>query len=563
VRDDLIVLKLGGSVLPSEGGLRLAVHEVYRWRRAGRRVVCVVSALAGETDRLLGWARRLSPEPADAAVAAVASTGELQSAALLGVLLDRAGIAASVLSPAALRLRAEGPPLDATPASIDRGRLAEALDRDGVVVVPGFVGEDGSGRSVLFGRGGSDLTALFLARELGAPCRLVKDVDGLFESDPALPGPPSRRFERASFEAVLATDGTIVQHKAARFARDARVAFEVGGLGGDRPTYVGDWPSRFADDARVPRRPLRLAILGLGTVGGGVLDLVRDLPDTFDVVAVCARDAERARRLDVGHERFHSDPVRAATAGAEVVVELLGGQETARAAIAAAFDAGADVVTANKRVLAAHGAELRARAGSRRLLASAAVGGSAPILERIAARPSGAWREVRGVLNGTVNFVLDRTAAGMGLDDALSDARRRGLAELGEERDLSGLDAADKLAVIGQALGHQDLDVEVEGFGAEHLDRCRSAARRGRALRQVSRLALESSRPRASVRFEETGAEDPLHAVAGARNAVLLEARDGRSECIGGLGAGRWPTAEAVLADLLDLARGKSAVEGR
>ena len=555
MRDDLIVLKLGGSVLPSEGGLRLAVHEIYRWRRAGRRVVCVVSALAGETDRLLGLVRRLSPEPAEEASAAVAAGGELHSAALLGVLLDRAGIAASVLFPAALRLRAEGPPLDATPVALDRGRLEAALERDGVAVVPGFVGEDACGRSVLFGRGGSDLTALFLARELGARCRLVKDVDGLYEGDPALPGPPPRRFAEANFEAVLATDGTIVQHKAARFARDAGIPFEVGSLGRDDATRIGPWASTFDGALAGRRRPLRVAILGLGTVGGGVLDLLRDLRDAFEVVAVSARDSERARRLDVPRDRFHADPVRAAASGAEIVVELLGGRETARAAITAAFGAGADVVTANKRVLAAHGKELRALAGSRRLLASAAVGGSAPVLERIAARPSGAWREVRGVLNGTVNFVLDCTAAGAELEEALADAQRRGLAEQGAERDLSGLDAADKLAVIGQALGHEDLAVEIEAFGSEHLDRCRSAVRRGRALRQVSRLALEDARPRASVRFEETAAEDPLHSVAGARNAVLLEARDGAHECIAGLGAGRWPTAEAVVADLLDLAR--------
>src|SRR5262249_31644626 len=149
----------------------------------------------------------------------------------------------------------------------------------------------------------------------------------------------------------------------ARFARDARVAFEVGALGRDDATRVGPWPSRFVADSAARRSPLRVAILGLGTVGGGGLELVRDLPDVFEVVAVCAR------RLDPSRERCHVDPVRAAASGAEAVVELLGGRETARAAIAAAFRSGADVVTANKRVLAAHGRELRALAGPRRLLA--------------------------------------------------------------------------------------------------------------------------------------------------------------------------------------------------
>jgi homoserine dehydrogenase len=460
------------------------------------------------------------------------------------VFLDRAGISACVLTPSALRLRAAGPPLDATPVAIDRGRLEAALECDGVVVVPGFVGEDEKGRAVLFGRGGSDLTALFLASVLDARCRLVKDVDGLYERDPSLAGPLPRRFAEATFEDLLATDGTIVQHKAARFARDHAVAFELGGFNGVHPTRIGAGSSRFSTGDREAGRPLRLAILGMGTVGGGVLELVRELPDEFEI--------------DVAVDRAHGDPVGAAASGVDVVVELLGGREIARAAIAAAFASGAHVVTANKRVLAAHGAELRALAGSRRLLASAAVGGSAPILERIAEFARGELRGVRGVLNGTANFVLDRLAGGEDFENALAEARRRGYAERDATRDLGGQDAADKLALIGQALGLENLPVEIEGFGPEHVVRSRRAASRNSVLRQVAHLALDGSTPRAQVRMEEIDPLDPLHSVSGVRNAVVLETRDGGRECIEGQGAGRWPTAEAVLADLLELSRSRS-----
>ena len=220
MRERVIVLKLGGSVLLDEAALPSAVHEIYRWRRAGYAVAAVVSALAGETDRLLARAREAAPDGSPYTAAALAANGEALAASLLAAALDRAGVPACVLSPSALRLRAEGAPLDAAPAALDRGRLARALAREGVAIVPGFAGEDADGRTVLFGRGGSDLTALFLAHELGARCRLLKDVGALFERDPAAPGPPPRRYARASFADALALDGSIVQHKALRFARD-------------------------------------------------------------------------------------------------------------------------------------------------------------------------------------------------------------------------------------------------------------------------------------------------------------------------------------------------------
>jgi homoserine dehydrogenase len=545
VRHPVIVLKCGGSVVQSESGLRVAVHEVYRWRRAGYRVVCVVSALAGETDRLLAEVRGISPEHAPEAAAAVVATGELRSAALLGLFLDRAGIPASVLAPSALRLVATGPPASATPVAVDRARLEAALASHGVVVVPGFVGEDGSGRAVLFGRGGSDLTALFLASVLAARCRLVKDVDGLYERDPSRPGPRPRRYAAANFEDLLATDGTIVQHEAARFARAHDVRFELGSWNAEHPTEIGRGRTRF--EAGDPRRPLSVVVLGAGTVGGGLLELLRDLPGTLEVVGVCAR------RLD-------ADPVRMAGSGADVVVELLGGCEPARGAVLAALAAGSDVVTANKRLLAVHGQELRALAGGRRLLASAAVGGAAPVLERIAAAPRGSIADVRGVLNGTMNFVLDRLARGSELDAAVAEARRRGYAERDAARDLAGHDAADKLAVIGQALGLGTLAVEIEAFGPDHVARCRDAVARGAVLRQVARIACDRGRTRACVGFEEIEAADPLHGIGDVRNAVVLRSFDGSEELVAGTGAGRWPTAEAVLADLLDLCRAQAEI---
>jgi len=550
----VIVLKLGGSVLRSAGSLRLAVHEIYRWRRAGHPVVAVVSALGGETDELLRESRRACAHPAPGSVAAAVALGELKSASLLGLHLDRAGVSASVLSPAGVGFIAQGDPLDADPVALDGPRLARALERDGAVVLPGYVACDRDGRTVVLGRGGSDLTALVVASSLpGARCRLVKDVDGLYERDPAGAIPRPRRYARATWEDALAAAGSIVQHKALLFARARGLAFELGRLNGARPTRIGARSTRWSDAQDRPAR-LCVALLGLGTVGGGVHELLRDVEE-LEVVRIAVRGRAAGRGVDPS--LVTREVLDAARSGADVVVELIGGLEPARAAVAAALSAGAHVVTANKRLLAAHGAHLRSLAQrcGRSLLCSAAVGGSAPLLERVRARPPEAVRRVRGVLNGTTNFVLERIAAGVGLHAAVREARERGFAESDPALDLSGEDAADKLCLIASEMGL----VSIGPSSVRREALCeRSALRaRGRAgLRHVACLERTAGGARARVALEETAEDDPLHRVAAEHSAAVIELSDGTREVVRGKGAGRWPTAEAVVADLLELARG-------
>ena len=561
----VIVLKFGGSVLEYERSLGRAVHEIYRWRREGLGVVAVVSAFHGETDRLLARSRALGGGAHS--TAAAAATGESLAAALLGAALDRAGVPACVLSPAAIRLLAEGEAEDAAPIAVDTVSLAGALDREGVVVVPGFAGIDRRGRTVLLGRGGSDLSALFLAHALGARCRLIKDVDGLYEWDPAHPdarGRP-RRFELASWSDALATDGRILQHRAVRFAREHALEFEVARAGASVETRVGPEPAAFAA-AATPVRPLRLALLGLGTVGGGVWHLARELPDEFEIAAVVCRDRERARAFGVEESLLHADAGHALCADVDVVVECLGGLEPARGAIAAALALGRDVVSANKRVLAEHGDEFAALARARgaSLRGSAAVGGSAPILERVAACRREAIL-VRGVLSGSVNFVLERVGVGESLPRALEAARELGLTESDPARDLDGRDAADKLTLIAEVLGASRIGASRIGASRivatrEALDehvarRALDAHRRGMRLRQLAEVRLDARGVRASVRFQELDDDDALFDLPGASNAAEIVGAHGVLDRAIGTGAGRWPTAQSILGDLQQLAR--------
>lgn len=243
----LAVLKFGGSVLADAGCLPGVCGEVGRWRREGFSVIAVVSAFSGVTDRLVRTDEGIGDAQARAALHGL---GELESAARLAIRLQGAGIPASVLTPGGVGLIAEGPALDASPVSLRTSVVNARLAAGEVVVFPGFVALDRVGRPVLLGRGGSDLTALFLAAELFADrCRLVKDVDGLYDRDPAGPGPAAQRYQQATYADALATDGTIVQHKAVRFAEGRGRRFEVGALGGGEGTVIGAPRTVFAVEA--------------------------------------------------------------------------------------------------------------------------------------------------------------------------------------------------------------------------------------------------------------------------------------------------------------------------
>lgn len=246
----IAVLKFGGSVLKDHADVVRAREEIGTWRARGYRVVAVVSALEGTTDALVAQADRFATRtkgPDASAKAVLLATGELTSASLFGLELHRAGVRASVCTPWSIELKAEGHPLDAFPQSLDAKRLGTMLAASEVVVLPGFIGVDENARLVLLGRGGSDLSAIFVSICLNADrCRLIKDVDGLYECDPSHPDvrvgrmAPPRRFTRAHWNDALRLDGGIVQHKAVRFALEHRRVFEVGACGREDASIVGE-----------------------------------------------------------------------------------------------------------------------------------------------------------------------------------------------------------------------------------------------------------------------------------------------------------------------------------
>lgn len=574
----IVVIKLGGSVLRGSDDLARAAIEVYQHVRRGRRVIAVVSALYGATDRLLdlaaGWQGADHPE----ATALLASTGELAVAAQLALAVSRSGLGVRVATPATIGLRAAGPAHDAEPAGVDVPVIHALLEHSPVLVVPGFIALDDTGSTVLLGRGGSDLTAIYLAARLcedaaaahrsspRATCRLIKDVPGLFDKDPNQHA-HARRLASVSWDEALAIGGDILQPKAVRFALRTRTTIEVGALLDARRTLVGPFDTAYAEPQE-PQRTRRVHVLGAGTVGGGVLALLGLLPERFEVASVVCRDVARAwaphgGALGVARERVHADPLAAVerVRAGDIVIEALGGLEPAGACLRAALERGALVATANKAA-AAHDATLAERGVG----ISACVGGGGPLLECCArAAAAGPITRLEGVLNGTSNAVLNRVSKGDTLAAALAAARTAGLCEADAGRDLSGLDAADKVRILcrvafGVEIGAEA--IELEPITEESIARARGAAGgRAYALRHVATVERggPSGRLAAAVRLVALPIAHALADLTGAWNRLVIHTAAG-TEVADGVGAGRWPTAHAVVADVLDLVAGRSEV---
>jgi homoserine dehydrogenase len=254
-RRPAIVLKFGSSVLRSEDELPRAVAEIARHRDLGRSVVAVVSAIGATTDVLLEKAHRISRTPEPSALALMVATGEDVAAAFLTMALENAGLPVALMEPVGIGLRCEGEPLDALPCGLDTELVRRAIAGGRVGVVPGFYGRGPDGKIYLLGRGGSDLTALHLAHSLGASCRLLKDVDGVYDGDPGHPERSARRYDQISYDDALALRAEVVQEKALRFARENGIVFEVAAPGADRATRIGPLPTRLAEPATPPPAP--------------------------------------------------------------------------------------------------------------------------------------------------------------------------------------------------------------------------------------------------------------------------------------------------------------------
>lgn len=330
--------------------------------------------------------------------------------------------------------------------------------------------------------------------------------------------------------------------------------------------------------------PLKVGVAGLGTVGAGVLRLLNDNAALITaragrpivVTAVAARDRTRDRGVDVSAMRWHDDPAALASdPDVDVVVELIGGSDgPARALVEAALAAGRPVVTANKALVAVHGAALAAaseRSGAA-LAFEAAVAGGIPVIKALREGLAGNRIDrVAGILNGTCNYILTvMREQGRDFDEVLADAQRLGYAEADPSFDVDGIDAAHKLAILAALAFNRPVD-----FGAVHVEGIRaiSAVDISLANELGYRIKLLGLARRTEAGIETrvhpclVPLANPLAHVDGVFNAVVAEGDAVGRIMLEGRGAGAGPTASAVVADLVDIARGRTApiwgMEGR
>lgn len=553
---EVVVLKFGSSILKDQSCAPAVASELYGHVRAGRKVVAVVSALGGHTDRLLADARTLGLDHENDLLPAYVAQGEEQAAALVAIACDRIGLDACALSVRELGIVAEGPVEHAHPVALHAEALNRAIAAHQVVIVPGFGAVGPNGRVVLLGRGGSDLTAVFLAAELGLKrARLVKDVDGLYDRDPALDSGKPLRFRRASWDDARRHGGALVQHDAIDLGQERSVEIEVAAIGRSDCTVVGDHSA--PPGPSVPDAPLKVAIAGCGVVGGGLLKRLQ-ADDRFTVVGVLVRDPKKPRDVEAPEHLFTADREALLALQPDILLEALSEGGAGHDLIRAALERGIDVASANKQAISRdpQGLADLARAKAARLAYSAAVGGGAPMIETVrAARAAGPIQGFEAILNGTVNFMLSRIQAGADFADALADARVAGFAEEDPSSDLEGRDSAAKVRLLAfEAFGRPAEDVPCAVLSEDFQPTG--------PVRQIGACFSERDALKASVSLD-VGLDDPFFlALNGERNGLKVYGEDGRVWSCGGRGAGRWPTTESVLADLNDIVRARHASLG-
>ncbi|MHA6288187.1 homoserine dehydrogenase [Maricaulis sp. CAU 1757] len=555
----LSVLKFGSSVLHDPDDFLSAVHEIYRHIRKGEKVVAVVSAMAGETDQLFGFAETLKSSDAEPLTARLVRCGELKAAALLGLALARSGIPGQVMDPHEAGLTSDGPALDAEITGLDRSRIRSRLDAVDVVVIPGFFG-DGPDGPLTFGRGGTDLTAVEIAIRLGADqLRLIKDVDGVYSADPVTSA-QARRLDHVSYTTAIRISQGLIQEKAIVRAAEVGLPIEVAALGRSYGSLISHDAEPISQTGPLAAgRQLRVTLLGHGSVGAGVARHLLAHSDLFDLGPVLVR-APDVHRRKAPQLAFTDSPHNAFLHNPDVVIDTMGAAELATDIMARALGEGRHVVSADKAALEACGERLHkiADASGARLLYGAAVGGGVPMIERVAAAIPDGLEHIEAVLNGTCNFVLDALGQGCAFEPAVEAARQAGLAEADPSADLNGMDAARKLAILARHGFGQTIDladIPCEPLDARIINAIDRARLSGQVVRQIGRLERRSDGElEARIELRSLPRDHSFARLKGAENAIQIVTKSGSSE-YRGAGAGRWPTAEAVFADVMDIQR--------
>lgn len=342
-----------------------------------------------------------------------------------------------------------------------------------------------------------------------------------------------------------------------------------------------------ADELRIApmsRAPLRVAVLGAGNVGSAVVRAFREFPERLvaadgaplELAGIAVRDLEAARERGLPAGLLTDAPAHlVASPEVDAIVEVMGGDEPAHTLIAAALAAGKPVVTANKHVIAHYGAELEAiaRRTGAPLRFEAAVGGGIPILSPLASDlAANAVTRVRGIVNGTSNYILTSMADdGSPYEVALAAAQALGYAEADPTGDVEGADAVNKLVILARLAFGAWLDPDAvvctpprvgwlgrPGIAGVTDDETKGANALGYTIKLLAMASREAADEPvvASVLPTAVPSNSPFGRTGGVVNRIEVEATPVGTICVAGPGAGGDATSSAVLADLIAIARG-------
>ena len=319
-------------------------------------------------------------------------------------------------------------------------------------------------------------------------------------------------------------------------------------------------------------RPIRVGLLGAGSVGSQVArllienreELAKRVGAELELVGIAVRNKSAKRDVELPKELLTED-AESVILGSDIVIELAGGIEPAKSWIAMALNAGADVITANKALIAAHGSELTALAQQfgAQLYYEAAVGGAIPIIRPLRASLAGdKINRVMGIVNGTTNYILDQMeTTGASFEDALAEAQALGYAEADPTADVEGYDAASKAAILAGLAFHSEVPVDrvhregITSITALQIETARQAGYTVKLLAICERAGDTGEGLVARVHPTLIPLDHPLAAVRGAYNAVFVEAESAGRLMFYGAGAGGPETASAVLGDLVSAAK--------
>lgn len=561
IKFKLAVIKFGSSILSNAAAIPNAVHEVYQYLRTGYKVLVVISALGETTDNLVSLTKQILDdpylEPDSQSYAELLATGELAAAALFTIALNRSGISAKKISHQCLST--QGALLDAEPARLQTEQILQSLENHAVVVLPGFIGCDQQHEVTLLGRGGSDFTAIFAAWTLAAElCVLYKDTNGIFNADPNLAGNTALPYKTISYEDCLQISYPVIQHKAVKFAQEKNYSFRVKALTNEGGTHVCAAKSSLQPTQQLHK--LRVVLLGLGTVGLGIYKNLLAGSKLFEIIGIGVKNLTKYKNYNIPSHILTNDLNELMTRDCDVVIELMGGEEDAERFITHALSQRRYVITANKALLAKKQLSLSTLAENYgvKLYFSAAVAGAVPILETLREfkknNPNNCIKSIEGILNGTCNFVLDRIKNGDKFAAAISAAQSAGFAEANPTLDLSGEDAAQKLIIISRlAFGIEPARIETTGIQNLDEEFIREAVHKNKVVRLVASCSVQNNEIVARVQPRAISNSHPLANITNENNGILLRTMHDETIFLHGKGAGRWPTAEAVYADLLDL----------